>query len=101
MGVEAGISVIHQVIDPLLELLLESLSCGFYDSVHSETMAARGSYCLGDGPASGVQCVPDSVGHMGMVIVMQHSNTPHEYAKMPSCNGSMNISGRFRINATC
>lgn len=54
---------------------------------------------MGDGPASGVQCVLDSAVHMGMVIVMQHSNTPHEYANVPSCNGSMNISRGFHINA--
>lgn len=90
----------HQVIDLLLELLLEPLhNRGFYDFVHSEIMAVTGPYCLGDGPARGVQRVLDSASHMGVVIVMQHSGT-HEYAKMLSCDGSMNISGGFHINAT-
>jgi hypothetical protein len=83
----------HQVIDPLPELLLEPLhNHGFYDFIHSKTMTVTGPYCLGDGPAHGMQRVLDSAGHMGVVIVMKHSDTPHEYAKMLSCDGSMNIS---------
>jgi hypothetical protein len=83
----------HRVIDPLRELMLESLhNRGFYDFVHSKTMTVTGPYCLRDGPACGVQCVLNSAGHVGMVIVMKHSDTPHEYAKLLSCDGSMNIS---------
>jgi hypothetical protein len=93
MGVVTGISLTRQVIYPRPELLLEALhSPGLYGFDHSETMALTGLGYTEDGPAPGLQCILHNAGQMGMMIVIQYSDTPHEYTKIISSDGNVKVS---------